>query len=162
MILEKNNLVLRGKSVFLWTLGAIEVERRGEAVGGPFEKLVPWLSSLVEVGTVLQKPGPDDGDVGAFLSVVPSSHTDPDHQIRYRQTSPQDIWIWRQNARASDRVQDTSTKIFAPRFQIDARPYDALEAGTRTTHSDHAFIVSGSSRIDCLAYIHIYSQFCHP
>lgn len=87
MILEKNNLVLRGKSVFLWTLGAIEVERRGEAVGGPFEKLVPWLSSLVEVGTVLQKPGPDDGDVGAFLPVVPSSHTDPDHQIRYRQTS---------------------------------------------------------------------------
>jgi hypothetical protein len=41
------------------------VERRGEAVGGPFEKLVPWLSTLVEVGTVLQKPGPDDGDVGA-------------------------------------------------------------------------------------------------
>lgn len=73
MILEKNNLVLRGKSVFLWTLGAIEVERRGEAVGGPFEKLVPWLSSLVEVGTVLQKPGPDDGDVGAFLSVVPQA-----------------------------------------------------------------------------------------
>ena len=109
------------------------MERRGEGVGGSFEKLVPWLSNLVEVGTVLQKPGPDDGDVGGpLLSYL--SHTDPDRQIRYQ--------IICQNARAFDKAQNASTKIFAPRFQIHARSYDALEAGTGTICFDYAFIVS--------------------
>lgn len=70
MILEENNPVLRGEKGILRLSTQLKWRKEGK---GPFEKLVPWLSSLV-----------DDGDIGA---PVLSSHTDPDHQIRY-QISP--------------------------------------------------------------------------